>query len=197
MLPKNKRWRFEADAREQFEKRADFLNRQLNETGWLARLAKQYLGRDQSLRIWVVPGRLTSMIRGKWGLNSLLPDHNYAGVRDKAEDFFAATDDMEFSGVRTQGLSPRDRWDGRRDDRPIVALGDGNAYDEERDKIEIPTPWATLRDDLKSRLDRMVVSHKPDHGVQGKLHEDTAYGFGKSRTRKAESRLPQAYRGIE
>jgi hypothetical protein len=23
----------------------------------------------------------------------------------------------------------------------------------------------------------MVVSHKPDHGVGGKLHEDTAFGF--------------------
>ena len=52
-----------------------------------------------------------------------------------------------------------------------------NAYDEEREKIEIPLPWASLRDDLKSSLDRIVVSHKPDHGVQGKLHEDTAYGL--------------------
>lgn len=184
MLPKNKRWRFDADAREQFEKRGGFLNRQLNETGWLARLAKQYLGAvTNPYDIWVVPGRLTSMIRGKWGLNSLLPDHNYAGVQDKAEAFLAATDDMEFSGVKNRADHRHHAIDGL-----VAALTDrsllwkmANAYDEDRERIEIPTPWdkEKLRDDLKAALDRMVVSHKPDHGVQGKLHEDTAYGLVK------------------
>lgn len=184
LLPKNKRWRFDADAREQFEKKGGFLNRQLNETGWLARLAKQYLGAvTDPYQIWVVPGRLTSMIRGKWGLNSLLPDHNYAGVQDKAEEFLAATDDMEFSGVKNRADHRHHAIDGL-----VAALTDrslllkmANAYDEDREKIDIPTPWdkEKLRDDLKAALDRMVVSHKPDHGVQGKLHEDTAYGFVK------------------
>ncbi len=184
LLPKNKRWRFDADAREQFEKRGGFLNRQLNETGWLARLAKQYLGAvTNPYNIWVVPGRLTSMIRGKWGLNSLLPDHNYAGVQDKAEDFLAATDAMEFSGVKNRADHRHHAIDGL-----VAALTDrsllwkmANAYDDEREKIEIPTPWdkEKLREDLKAALERMVVSHKPDHGIGGKLHEDTAYGFVK------------------
>lgn len=184
MLPKNKRWRFDTDAREQFEKNGGFLNRQLNETGWLARLAKQYLGAvTNPYDIWVVPGRLTSMIRGKWGLNPLLPDHNYAGVRDKADDFLAATDNMEFSGVKNRADHRHHAIDGL-----VAALTDrsllwkmANAYDEDREKIEIPTPWdkEKLREDLKSALDRMVVSHKPDHGIQGKLHEDTAYGLVK------------------
>lgn len=182
LLPKNKRWRFDADAREQFEKKGGFLNRQLNETGWLARLAKQYLGAvTDPNQIWVVPGRLTSMIRGKWGLNPLLPDHNYAGVQDKAEEFLAATDDMEFSGVKNRADHRHHAIDGL-----VAALTDrsllwkmANAYDEDREKIDIPTPWdkEKLRGGLKATLERMVVSHKPDHGVQGKLHEDTAYGF--------------------
>src|SRR5579884_3355509 len=184
MLPRNKRWRFDADAREQFEKRGGFLNRQLNETGWLARLAKQYLGAVTNPNdIWAVPGRLTSMIRSKWALNSLLPDHNYAGVQDKPEDFIAATDDMEFSGVKNRADHRHHAIDGL-----VAALTDrsllwkmANAYDEDRDRIEIPTPWDKdrLRDQLKANLDRMTVSHKADHGIQGKLHEDTAYGFVK------------------
>lgn len=184
MLPKNKRWRFDPDAREQFEKRGGFLSRQLNETGWLARLAKQYLGAvTDPNAIWVVPGRLTAMIRGKWGLNSLLPDHNYAGVQEKAAEFTAATDDMEFSGVKNRADHRHHAIDGL-----VVALTDrsllwrmANAYDEDREKIEIPTPWDKnrLRDDLKASLDRMTVSHKPDHGTRGKLHEDTAYGIVK------------------
>ena len=181
-LPRNKRWRFDQDAREKFDKMGGFIGRQLNETGWLARLAKQYLGAvTDPYQIWVVPGRLTSMIRGKWGLNSLLPDHNYAGVKDKAEDFLASTDDMEFSGVKN-------RADHRHHaiDALVAALTDrsllwkiANAYDETRDRIITDPPWEGLRDELKAALDRMVVFHKPDHGREGKLHEDTAYGFVK------------------
>jgi CRISPR-associated endonuclease Csn1 len=54
-----------------------------------------------------------------------------------------------------------------------------NAYDEQRDRIITDPPWGTMRDELKAALDRMTVSHKPDHGRQGKLHEDTAYGLVK------------------
>lgn len=182
-LPRNKRWRFEANAREEFDKQGGFLARQLNETGWLARLAKQYLGAiTDPNQIWVVPGRLTSMLRGKWGLNSLLPDHNYAGVQDKAEEFLASTDDMEFSGIKNRADHRHHAIDGL-----VAALTDraplwkmANAYDEEREKFVIDPPWPTMRDDLKAALDRMIVSHKPDHGIEGQLHEDTAYGFVKN-----------------
>jgi CRISPR-associated endonuclease Csn1 len=51
-----------------------------------------------------------------------------------------------------------------------------NSYDEEREKFVIEPPWKTMRDDLKVALEKMVVSHKPDHGIEGQLHEDTAYG---------------------
>jgi CRISPR-associated endonuclease Csn1 len=178
-LPRNKRWRFDANAREEFDKRGGFLARQLNETGWLARLAKQYLGAiTDPNAIWVVPGRLTSMLRGKWGLNALLPDHNFGGVETRAEEFLAATDDMEFSGVKNRADHRHHAIDGL-----VAALTDrsllwkmANAYDEEREKFVIEPPWKTMRDDLKAALDKMVVSHKPDHGIEGQLHEDSAYG---------------------
>jgi hypothetical protein len=32
-----------------------------------------------------------------------------------------------------------------------------SAYDDERDKIEIPPPWPALRDDLDNRLKTMTV----------------------------------------
>lgn len=189
-LPRNKRWRFDANAREEFDKRGGFLARQLNETGWLARLAKQYLGAiTDPNQIWVVPGRLTSMLRGKWGLNSLLPDHNYAGVQDRTEDFIASTDDMEFTGVKNRADHRHHAIDGL-----VAALTDrsllwkmANAYDDERDKFVIDPPWATMRDDLKAALDKMVVSHKADHGIEGQLHEDTAYGLVKPREGASDS----------
>lgn len=42
-LPDNKRWRFERDAMERFEDEEAFLDRQLNETRYLARTARTYL----------------------------------------------------------------------------------------------------------------------------------------------------------
>src|SRR5690606_33307195 len=43
-LPPNKRWRFGRDAMERFERDRGFLDRQLTDTQYLARLAHDYLG---------------------------------------------------------------------------------------------------------------------------------------------------------
>lgn len=163
-LPPNKRWRFGEDAREKINKNGrDFLERQLMETSWLGRLAKQYLGSvTDPNQVWVVTGKHTSLIRGKWGFNTLLPDHNFTDAKNRADHRHHAIDAL------------------------VVALTErsllqkiSSTYDSERDKIEVPLPWKTLRDELKAVLDAMTVSHKPDHGVGGKLHDETAYGFVK------------------
>jgi CRISPR-associated endonuclease Csn1 len=161
LLPRSKRWRFDPNARERFAKIGGFQARQLNETGWLARVARQYLAAvTDPHRIHVLPGKLTALIRGKWGLNDLLPDHNYSDAKNRKDHRHHAIDAM------------------------VAALTDrkllhrmSSAYDEERQKIEVPLPWPTLRGDLDTRLESMIVSHKPDHGLQAQLHEDTAYGF--------------------
>jgi CRISPR-associated endonuclease Csn1 len=159
-LPKGKRWRFQPDARDRFNAIGGFLPRQLNETGWLARIAKHYFGAVTGPhRINVLPGKLTAMIRGKWGLNTLLPDHNYSDAKNRKDHRHHAIDAMVAAMT----------------DRSLLHRM-SSAYDEERDKIEVPLPWPSLRDDLDAKLKAMTVSHKPDHGLQAQLHEDTAYG---------------------
>jgi CRISPR-associated endonuclease Csn1 len=112
--------------------------------------------------VWVVTGQHTSLLRGKWGLNSLLPDHNFTTAKNRADHRHHAIDAL------------------------VVALTDRSllmrltkGFDVDRDKIKIDPPWdkEKLRSDLEATLKRMIVSHKPDHGFQGKLHEDFAYGF--------------------
>lgn len=159
-LPRGKRWRFEPDARQRYDAQGGFLARQLNETGWLARSAKTYLAAvTDPYAIHVLPGKLTAMIRAKWGLNDLLPDHNYSDAKNRKDHRHHAIDAM-VAALTDRSLLHRM----------------SSAYDEERDKIDVPLPWPSLRDDLDAALKRMTVSHKPDHGVQGQLHEDTAYG---------------------
>jgi CRISPR-associated endonuclease Csn1 len=51
--------------------------------------------------------------------------------------------------------------------------------EEERDRLFVPEPWEGFRDDLRDALGRIIVSHRPDHGTGGKLHEETAYGLVK------------------
>jgi len=160
-LPSNKRWRFAPDARDRLKRDGrDFLDRQLMETRWLSRLARQYMSAIcNPNQVWVVTGQHTGLIRGKWGLNTLLPDHNFTTAKNRADHRHHAIDAL------------------------VVALTDrsllqriASVYDDKRDRIEVPLPWRTLRDDLNAALKRITVSHKPDHGHQGKLHEDTAYG---------------------
>ena len=160
-LPKNKRWRFEPDARQRFDAMGGFQARQLNETGWLARVAKHYLAAvTDPDKIHVLPGKLTAMIRAKWGLNTLLADHNYSDAKNRKDHRHHAIDAM------VAALT----------DRSLLHRMSSANDREERDRIEIPPPWPSLRDDLDAKLKAMTVSHKPDHGLQAKLHEDTAYG---------------------
>jgi CRISPR-associated endonuclease Csn1 len=159
-LPRGKRWRFAPDARERFKEQGGFLARQLNETGWLARLTKKYLTAvSDPYSIWVLPGKMTAMLRGKWGLNELLPDHNYGDAKNRKDHRHHAIDAL-VAALTDRSLLQRI----------------SRAYDEERQKIGVPFPWDTLREELKASLDVMTVSHKPDHGARGRLHEDTAYG---------------------
>src|SRR3546814_4104296 len=78
-LDKRKQWRFAPDAMERFEKDGGFIARQLTDTQYLARMARTYLSSlyPDSAGVYVIPGRMTAMLRRLWGLNELLPDHNY------------------------------------------------------------------------------------------------------------------------
>ena len=167
-LPKNKSWRFAPDAMQRFEKQGGFFARQLNEAGWFARLAKDYIeGLTGPHKVWVVPGRLTEMIRAKWGLNRLLPDHNFTDRKNRADHRHHAIDAL------VAGLTDRSL---------LQAMA--SAYDEQRDRIDVPEPWEGFRNDVGQVVDAMTVSHRPDHAASDKLHEATAYGRVKNPDRE-------------
>ena len=159
-LPRAKRRRFEPHARERLGASEGFQARLLNETGWLASVAKRYLAAVvDPYKINVLPGRLTALIRAKWGLKDLLPDHNYSDSKNRKDHRHHAVDALVAAMT----------------DRSLLHRM-SSAYDDERDKIAVPLPWPSLKADLAARLKTMYVSHKPDHGTQAQLHEGTAYG---------------------
>ncbi len=196
-LPKNKQWRFRPDALDlvksriarenarlegslprdaldDIEKTGGFLARQLVDTAYLARLTRQYLWKicDPN-RTWVIPGQMTALLRRKWGLNSLLGDHN---KKNRADHRHHAID------AYVVGLTDRSM---------LMAIQAAQGNNRERIVDDMPDPWDGYRDELKAALDRIVVSHRPDHGIDpkaapgarrstsGKLHEETAYALVK------------------
>lgn len=188
-LPRRKRWRFEPDAMSRFDSQGGFIARQLVDTQYLSRLAREYLGAlypdrgEGSSHVWVSPGRLTEMLRRSWGLNSLLPDHNFGGGADQ----------------------PKNRCDHRHHaiDAAVIAVTDRHLLQQiareagqrgheaaNRMTADLTEPWNNFRDQLGEVVSRIVVSHRTDHGTvakdalakgrdatAGRLHNDTAYGL--------------------
>jgi CRISPR-associated endonuclease Csn1 len=163
-LPQNKRWRFKPDAMEKFEKDGGFLQRQLNETKHISRLAKAYLGKvcDPDA-IYVTPGTLTGLLRGKWGLNGLLGDDN----RKNRTDHRHHAIDAIVIGAMTRALLQ------------YLSREAGRAEATEYDAIlgRIAWPFDGFRDVVRASIEKLIVSNKPEHGKSGALHEDTAYGL--------------------
>lgn len=198
-LPGNKRWRFYPDAMDRFEnEERDFLDRQLNETKYLSRIARSYLAHLYSekaegrMRVRAIPGKLTAMLRGKWGLSALLPGHNLAGgeetPRKNRNDHRHHALDAFVIANTTQGL--------------LKQIAEMNASADRKRLVDtIPDPWENFdREQLRAQLSRLVVAHKTDHGTPGSkgkttgpLHNDTAYGIvgpGKNGNTIVVSRTP-------
>ncbi len=186
-LHKSKQWRFGPDAMARVEKDGGFIARQLTDTQYLSRLAGQYLRSLYPTKddgsVYVIPGRMTAMLRRLWGLNSLLADHNFVenkhsdAPKNRLDHRHHAID-AAVTAVTTRGLLQE------------IARTAGQAEDRDLDRLfpDLKKPWETFRDDLRDKLAAVTVSHKPDHGRQGKpkpghdttagrLHNDTAYGF--------------------
>jgi CRISPR-associated endonuclease Csn1 len=102
------------------------------------------------------------MLRGKWGLNRLLSDHN---LKNRSDHRHHAIDAFVVA-VTDRALLQR-----------VAAAADQEA---ERDRLiaEMPPPFAQFDiEDFRRRLNTIVVSYKPEHGTAGKLHDETAHGI--------------------
>lgn len=175
---KAKLGRFSADAMEKYENgEQDFIARQMTDTSYLARVAREYftslrLAGDDGFhpkRIVVMPGRLTGLLRGKWGLNSLLSD---TGEKERSDHRHHAIDAVVIA------LSDRSTLKAVTDANKKAEAKYAGSNDEGMKKLldDLPEPWKGFHDEIATVVDRIVVSHKPDHNERGQLHEETAWG---------------------
>ena len=175
----NKFWRFLPDAMEQLQGDAEsFLARQLNDTKYMARVARRYAeyvaGKHYVLAI---KGKFTSDLRHHWGLDELVGNFSDGQFKkDRNNHHHHAIDAIVIALT---------------DPRIIQELAQANkrAYKQASDKmyLNLPLPFPDFSvAKIKERLQTLVISHKQDHkrpeqarargGSIGQLHDETNYG---------------------
>jgi CRISPR-associated endonuclease Csn1 len=158
-LPFKKRQKFFPDAMVRFHEGDEgFMDKQLSDTAYLAKAGKEYLSVIcDNNAIWVSPGRLTAMLRGFWGFNTLLNRKHDTWFKNRCDHRHHVLDALVI------GLC----------DRRIIAeaarINSGRGY------REINAPNCPIkRQDIEKKLKSIIVSYKTDHGEKGKLYAETA-----------------------
>jgi CRISPR-associated endonuclease Csn1 len=159
-MPRGKRWRFGAEAMQD----KDFLARALNDTRHLSLRAAEYLK-------WlcpgtrVIPGTMTALLRGKFGLNHVL---GLNGEKNRNDHRHHAVDACVI-GVTDQGLLQK------------FAEASVSAEKKQLERLveDMPAPWPTYYRHVQRAVADIKVSHKPDHRFEGAMMEETSYGLRK------------------
>ena len=145
----------------------DFAARQLNDTGYAAREAVEFLkclwpdrGPQAPVTVQSVSGRVTAQLRKLWCLNNILDG---SGEKTRSDHRHHAIDALVVACAHpgtTQRLSHY--WQAR-----------------ERHSVKRPLlspPWETVRADTERAIDEIIVSHRVRKKVSGRLHKETTYG---------------------
>lgn len=134
----------------------DFASSQLNDTRYIAKLAKDYV-KKLGCQVNVTKGSVVSEIRHQWGFNSIL------GSSDK-----------------------KDRKDHRHHaiDAVVIASTSNSLYMEavkqiKQNKITIAPVYNNIREELAEKLKHIIVSHNVQRKITDELHEATGSGYVK------------------
>jgi CRISPR-associated endonuclease Csn1 len=177
-MPKQKRYRFAIDGYERWlGEDKGFLARALNDTRYLSRIAREYMSLVCP-NVRVIPGKMTAQLRGKFGLNDIL---GLDGEKNRDDHRHHAVDACVI-GVTDQGLLQR------------FAQASADTKGKGISKLveTMPDPWPTYRIQVQRAVKAIWVSHKPDHGYEGEIFDQTIYnseGFSKSAA-KTRSVIP-------
>ena len=168
-MKKEKRYRFAEDGYQRWLKEdKGFLARALNDTRHLSKVAREYLTLICPQATRVIPGRMTAMLRRKFGLNDVL---GLNGEKNRNDHRHHAVDACVIA-VTDQGLLQR------------FAQASASARDKQLNRMveSMPLPWDSYREHVQRAVENIWVSHKPNHDYQDEMFDKTIYnanGFSK------------------
>ena len=207
-LPRNKKWRFYENAMEKFADESGFQERQLNDTRYLSKIAKQYLSQIcHPNKIKVANGKLTSLLRHHWGLNSILNKKTEEKFDSQTGEVFPEnlTENPQDQTKNQAVKKTRDDHRHHAVDAIVIAMTEtrllqqisrdnARGHDLDRLVINLPNHWNRFREDAVEAIERIIVSHKCDHGSNGQLHEETYYGvLPQSESIEKNGKLDEGY----
>lgn len=120
----------------------DFISRQLNDTRFISKEAKNYMGmicKD----VQVSPGQATATLRHHWGLNSILNLEDDSKSRDDHRHH--AVDALVMACTERSYLKELSKW---------------NRYNRNHELKEFPMPWDGFRVAAEKCIAQILVSHK-------------------------------------
>lgn len=163
-MPKGKRYRFAMDAMERWDKEGNgFLARALNDTRYLSRITREYIGLICPHATRVIPGQMTALLRHQFGLNGIL---GLRGEKNRNDHRHHAVDACVIGVTDQKTLQELSNASKRGRDQHIMNWAES-----------MSDPWPTYREQVKRAINHILVSHKPDHSHEGAMHNDTAYSL--------------------
>lgn len=158
----------------------DFSSRQLNDTRYISKEAKDYLSLV-CRKVNVSPGQMTANLRQKWGLNHILNAEDDAKSREDHRHH--AIDALVMACGKTSYLQELSRW---------------NRYNRKPELKNFPLPWEGFIFDAEKAVEKILISHKRTSNditvrthkcekngkthinvgvaARGQLHKETVFG---------------------
>jgi len=165
-LPSKKKWRFNEDAMERFKSENDgFIQRQLTDNAYIAKAARRYLTSIcPTNKVRGVAFRQTAELRRQWGLDCIL---SKKGNEKNRSDHRHHAVDAAVIGLIDQSMI-----------QSIAEAASRNEGNLRRGGFEAPPfPGGEKgRERVVEVVKSIVPSIKPNHGHEGKLFKETAYG---------------------
>lgn len=162
----------------------DFINRQLNDTAYIARAVVQYLkqlgratepgGELQRVHVVGTRGLSTATLRHHWGLNGVLHDTGFHGKKNRDDHRHHAVDAVVIALTDEKML--KQLSEGYEDvpdiDRETGEMEWRTGYRG----VQIDPPWEDFFNTVEDAINKVHVSHRTRRAVAGALHEETLYG---------------------
>lgn len=137
----------------------------MNDTKHLSKVAREYVSLICPQNTHVIPGQMTAMLRGKFGLNDVL---SLTGEKNRNDHRHHAVDACVI-GVTDQGLLQR------------FAQASASARERQLNRLveNMPLPWDSYREHVQRAVGNIWISHKPDHSYESSMMEETSYGINR------------------
>ena len=143
---------------EELQVNTGFLERQLNDNRYLSKATRDYLSAIcDKHAIWSTPGKQTSILRAKWGLNTILNNNHDTWFKNRYDHRHHAIDAL------------------------VISLTDRNLINQMAKLNQQSSPYSIEVPDLPfhrrnivDKVKNILPSIKRDHGHQGKMYKETA-----------------------